>query len=104
MDGTRNIYGVKHMRLTVDGRQIYSRDIDRVAFGSTRAVHTLIHFPSLKCGGEWIMTTRVPESGPLPDMIEAEGNGILDIDAERDYACVFTLRMKWLLGSSLEVS
>jgi len=91
MDGTRNIYGVKHMRLTVDGRQIYSRDIDRVAFGSTRAVHTLIHFPSLKCGGEWIMTTRVPESGPLPDMIEAEGNGILDIDAERDYACVFTL-------------
>ena len=37
------------------------------------------------------MTTRVPESGPLPDMIEAEGNGILDIDAERDYACVFTL-------------
>ena len=45
MDGTRNIYGVKHMRLTVDGRQIYSRDIDRVAFGSTRAVHYIDPLP-----------------------------------------------------------
>lgn len=92
MTDTHNIYGVKYLSLTVDGDTVYRRTLDRFSFADTRAVHTLIHNPSLKKGGEWIMVTKVPEGSPLDAMIEAENHGIIDIYEEKDYACKFILR------------
>ncbi len=90
MTGTTNIYGVKYLTLTVDGKQIYSRTIDRFSFDATRATNTLAEY-SLVQRGKWLMWTYVPESRPLGNMIVAENRGIITIDREKDYKCKYTL-------------
>jgi len=91
MNSTTNIYGVKHLWLEVDGKEVYRRTIDRFSFDDTRAVHTLIHYPTLRRSGSWMMVTRVPQADPLYYMIDAENAGVLDIDCERTYKCAFLL-------------
>ncbi len=91
MTDTHNIYGVKHLSLEVDGHEVYRRTIDRFSFDDTRAVHTLIDYPTLRRSGSWMMTTRVPQADPLYYMIDAENQGVINIDAERDYKCSFVM-------------
>lgn len=92
MTGTTNIYGVKYLTLDVDGKQVYSRTIDRFSFDATRAVNTLVDYATLQESGKWLMWTFVPDSKPLGAMITAENCGILNICEERDYKCTFTLK------------
>ena len=92
MTGTTNIYGIKYLTLDVDGKQVYSRTIDRFSFDATRAVNTLVDYKTLQENGKWLMWTFVPDSKPLGAMITAENSGILNICEERDYKCTFTLK------------
>jgi len=89
MNGTSNIYGVKYLTLKVDGKEVYKRVIDRFDFDDTRAVHTLIDYPSKVNSGQWIMVTSVPPSKPLGAMVK--GDGSIDINSEREYKCEFIL-------------
>lgn len=92
MTGTQNIYGIKYLTLTVDGHELYRRVIDEFDFGDTRAVNTLVNYPDMTRSGSWVMTTAVPQSRPLGQMVTVgENNGVLHIDHERDYKCVWTL-------------
>lgn len=91
MTGTANIYGVKYLTLTVDGKQIYRRATDRFSFDNTRALNTIIHYPSRIKANSWTMTTAVPPSRPLGSMIEAIDGGVLTINESREYKCRFTL-------------
>ncbi len=91
MTGTTNIYGVKYLTLSVDGKQIYSRTIDRYDFADTRAINTLVDYAGVAKSGSWMMWTRIADSDPLADMVSAERQGILNIDEERDYRCEWTL-------------
>lgn len=91
MSGTQNIYGVKYLSLIVDGDTVYHRTLDRFSFDTTRAVHTLIHNPSMKKNGEWIMTTRVPAANHLESNIWHTGQGVIIVDQPREYACKFIL-------------
>lgn len=91
MTGTANIYGVKHLTLTVDGKRVYRRTIDRFSFDSTRAVNTIIDYRSRINSNSWTMITSVPQSNPLGSMIKAENDGVLTINEARKYECCFTL-------------
>ena len=91
MSGTSNIYGVKYLTLLVDGKQVYKRTIDRFSFDSTRAVNTLAYYPDVARSGRWMMVTYVPPTKPLGSMIEAEGDGSIDINEERIYKMEFIL-------------
>ncbi len=91
MTGTNNIYGVKYLTLTVDGKQVYRRVIDRFSFDNTRAVNTLADYGDVVDRGRWMMRTYVCPSRPLGDMIEAVGDGTVTIDTERPYKFKFTL-------------
>ncbi len=91
MTGTTNIYGVKHLKLNVDGKTVYSRDIDRFDFGTTKAVNTLVDYAGVVNSGSWMMWTRVPKSDPLDYMVDAVDDGVISIDEEREYDC------EWLL-------
>lgn len=91
MTGTTNIYGVKHLKLKVDGNEVYSRDINRFDFTETRAVNTLVDYAGVANSGSWMMWTRRPQSLPLDDMIESDGDGTIVIDEERDYKCEWIL-------------
>lgn len=91
MTGTANIYGVKYMTLTVDGKTIYERVIDRYDMDETRAVNTLAYYGDVDSRGRWMMWTYVPPSQPLGFMIKATDRGIIDVCEERPYKCEFTL-------------
>ena len=92
MTGTSNIYGIKYLTLTVDGDTIYNRVIDRFSFDTTKAINTLVHYPETVTSGSWIMTTRIPASNPLPDIVKAHNNGIIDINEERPYNLEWIMR------------
>jgi hypothetical protein len=91
MTSTSNIYGIKYMTLTVDGKEVYNRNLNRADLEGNRAIHTLVEYPERATSGAWIMTTRIAETKPLLYMVKAENEGIISIKEERDYACVFTL-------------
>lgn len=92
MTGTTNIYGVKHLELTVDGKPVYSRHIDRFDFDESRAVNTLVDYATVINSGEWYMWTRRPQSLPLAEMVTTDlADGIIDINEERDFACEWIL-------------
>lgn len=91
MPGVGNIYGVKYLTLKVDGKEIYHRKIDRFSFDVSRAINTLVNYPD-RLKNSWIMTTYVPESNILSDMITVSiPNGVIDINEERDYNCQYIL-------------
>lgn len=91
MSGTTNIYGIRQLTLTVDGKEVYRRTVDHVDFHRTRAINTIIDYPDLINSKSWIMTTYVPQSMPLSDIITASSDGIITIDEERDYQCEWTM-------------
>lgn len=91
MPNVSNIYGVKYLTLIVDGTEIYHRVIDRFSFDITRAVNTLVNYPD-RLKNSWVMTTYVPESNVLSEMINVSvPNGVIDINEERDYNCQYIL-------------
>lgn len=92
MTGTTNIYGVKYLTLMCDGDTIYHRVVDHSDFDRTRAVNTLVEYGDVVDSNSWYMTTLVPESQPLSDMVTARGDGTIDIDTEREYKLKFVLR------------
>lgn len=92
MTGTSNIYGVKYMTLLQNNDTIYHRVIDRSAFETTRAVHTLINNHELAAQNAWIMVSEIPASHPLDDMVWAKDNGIITIDSAMTYKFTWVLR------------
>lgn len=91
MSNTSNIYGVKHLTLTVDGDTVYSRTIDRYDFADTRAINTLVDYSGVINSNSWMMWTKIPAANPLHDMLQAQDNGVIDINQERDYNCEWIL-------------
>ena len=92
MDGQSNIYGVKKITLWVDGHLVWGRNLDRFTYASTRAINTLVDYPTLMDGRGWAEWTRVPASRPLSYLVGAGlSNGALIIDEEREYRCRYEL-------------
>ena len=92
MTGTTNIFGIKYLTLTVDGDTVYDRVLDRFSFDTTKAIHTLVHYPGVAKSGSWVMITRIADSTPLPDIASAKDRGIIDINEERTYNLEWILR------------
>ncbi len=91
MTGVSNIYGIKFLTLTVDGKEVYSRMIDRFSFDDTRALNTLVNYPD-RLKNSWVMTTLIPQNNLLSNMITTENGGVLDINEEREYKCQYVMR------------
>lgn len=86
MSGTSNVYGVKHLSLKINGKEVYRRDIGRFGFGYTRGVHTLVDYRDLVNSNSWVMTTDIPPSRPLHEMEwSATPDGVLDIEPGKTY-------------------
>lgn len=84
MDGQNNIYGVKHIRLFVDDRQIFNSTISRFSFADTRMLNTFIDFEDWRKRRSFFMKSFIEPGNTLP-FYEAENNGYIDIDEERPY-------------------
>ena len=92
MSNSNNIYGIKHLALKVDGKEVYRRTIDRFRMVATRAINTLVDYNDLLNTGNWNMYTHIPSSKPLGCMIESNSDdGAININEQRAYNCEFIM-------------
>ena len=90
MNGQSNIYGVKHVRLFVDERQVFGSSIDRFPFSKTRMLNAFIDFEEWRERRSFYMKSFV-EPGNTLKFYEAVDNGYIDINEERDYRMRYEL-------------
>ena len=84
MDDQNNIYGVKHIRLFVDNRQLFSSTVDRYSFADARMLNSFIDFEDWRKQKSFFMKSFLEPGNRLP-FYETENNGYIDIDEERVY-------------------
>ncbi len=84
MDGQNNIYGVKHIRLFVDDRQVFSSTVDRYSFADTRMLNTFVDFEDWRKRKSFFMKSFIEPGNRLP-FYETENSGYIDINEERPY-------------------
>ena len=84
MNGQANIYGVKHIRLYVDGTQVFSSSLDRFSFADGRMFNSFIDFEDWRERGSFYMKSFI-EPGNRLSLYEAVNGGYVDINEERDY-------------------
>lgn len=90
MDNTNNIYGVRDIRLSVDGLVIYQSDLDRFTFDETRFLNTFTDYAEWKKHRSYYVRSYV-EPGNRLRFIECLNRGILVIDETRTYQLTYTL-------------
>lgn len=90
MNGQSNIYGVKHIRLFVDEKQVFGSSIERFSFNKTRMLNSFIDFENWCEQNSFYMKSFI-EPGNRLDFYKAEHNGYIDIDEERNYRMRYEL-------------
>lgn len=90
MNGQSNIYGVKHVRLFVDEKQVFSSSIDRFPFSKTRMLNSFIDFEEWRERSSFYMKSFI-EPGNTLKFYDAVNNGFIDINEERDYRMRYEL-------------
>ena len=84
MNGQSNIYGVKHVRLFVDDKPVFSSSIDRFSFGDTRMLNSFVDFEDWRERRSFYMKSFVEPGNRLP-FYKTTSNGYIDITEEREY-------------------
>ncbi|MDR2041370.1 MAG: M23 family metallopeptidase [Tannerella sp.] len=90
MDGTTNIYGVKELRLFVDGEELFSSVIDRFSFDQTRYLNAWVDYETWREQRVFFMKTFV-EPGNRLRFITSRNGGFLTVDEPRVYHLEFLL-------------
>ena len=84
MNGQNNIYGVKHIRLYVDDKQLFSSTINRYPFDKTRMLNSFVDFEDWKTARSFYMKSFIEPGNTLP-FYKSLNNGYIDINEEREY-------------------
>ena len=85
MDGVQNKYGVKTVILEVDGEEVFRSTVDRFAYEENRYINSWTH-------GQY-MKSFIEPGNRLRMLQASNGNrGLVDINEERPYRFVYTLR------------
>lgn len=84
IQGTSNIYGVEKVILTVDGKTVFTSDINRLSFDKTRMINSFMDFEDWRNSRSMIMKSFV-EPGNKLDFITAINDGFIEINAEKNY-------------------
>lgn len=84
MNGQNNIYGVKYIRLFVDGNPVFSSTINRFSFSDTRMLNSFIDFVDFKKNRSYFMKSFIEPGNSLP-FYNSINNGYVEIDEEREY-------------------
>ena len=84
MNGTANTYGVKYVRLFVDGKRVFSSTMDRFSFDKTRMLNAFTDFDEYRTNKSFYMRSFVEPGNTLP-FYETVNNGVININEERVY-------------------
>mgnify|MGYP000857305913 FL=1 len=99
MNGQSNIYGVKHIRLFVDEKPVFSSSIDRFSFSDTRMLNSFVDFEDWQERRSFYMKSFVDPGNRLP-FYKTTNNGYIDITEEREY--VFRYELEDHAGNRLD--
>lgn len=92
MNETTNIYGVYSIQLQVDSQLIFSSVLDRIPFEETRYLNSFIDYREWKTKRSFVMKSKVDKGSKLNVYKQVVNQGIININEERVYPCVYTLR------------
>ncbi|MBQ4083408.1 MAG: M23 family metallopeptidase [Bacteroidaceae bacterium] len=85
MDGTTNNYGVRYVRLYVDGKLVSHSDVDRFSFSEDLLINSWTDYAEYRRTKRWYMRSTIAENNELR-MLHADAHrGWVTIDEERDY-------------------
>ncbi|MDU1903274.1 MAG: M23 family metallopeptidase [Dysgonomonas sp.] len=90
MDGANNIYGVKTIILSVDGKQVFKSTIDSYSFDQTRMLNTFTDFEDWRLNKSFFMRSYIEPGNTLP-FYTSENDGYIDINEERTYKIAYEL-------------
>ncbi len=90
MNGQQNIYGVKHVRLYVDDKRVFSQTIDRFSFDNTRMLNSLTDYEDWRLRNSFYMKSFVEQGNLLP-FYDTVNKGYIDIVEERNYMLRYEL-------------
>lgn len=90
MDGQANIYGVKHIRLFVDNKQVFSSSINEYLFSETRMLNSFVDFEDWRNNNSFFMKSFI-EPGNKLRLYKSVNNGHIDINEERAYQMKYEL-------------
>ena len=95
MNGAINTYGVKYIRLYVDGMRIFSYTMNRFSFDKSRMVNSFIDFDDWRANKSFYMKSFIEPGNTLP-VYEARNSGYIDINEERDYILRYEVEDSYL--------
>lgn len=90
MTSTNNIYGVRTVRLYVDGKKIFESNIDYFAFDQSRMLNTFVDFEDWRLRKSFYMQSFIEPGNKLP-FYSATNSGYININEERDYKALYEL-------------
>lgn len=90
MNGQNNIYGVKHIRLFVDGSLTYSSTINEFRFDETRMLNSFVDFEDWRNNRSFFMKSFI-EPGNTLSIYNDNLDGYIIIDQERPYPMRYEL-------------
>ena len=91
MEATYNHYGIRYTRLTVDGREVYMSDVNRIPMKMNRQVNTWGDYEHKLRSNVWYMKSYAEPGCRLPILSVDNQRGIISFDEERDYHLTYTL-------------
>lgn len=92
MDGTSNIYGVKHIAMAVDSTVVFSCNIDSFSLDEeTRYINSFTDFEEWVEHRRFFMKSFI-DPGDRLNCLNALNRGLINIDQERDYKISYRLR------------
>ncbi|MDR1780483.1 MAG: M23 family metallopeptidase [Tannerella sp.] len=90
MDGTSNVYGVKEILVTLDGKDIFRSRLDRFSYDDSHFINAWIDYDTWVSKKRFFTKTYV-EYGNKMRFIESENRGYITVNEQRNYAVGFKL-------------
>ena len=84
-------YGIRRTVLSVDGREVFSTDVDSIPAAMNRYVNSWGDYDHYVRHHEWYMKSFIEAGNPLPMLHADDSRGIIDFHEERDYHLAYTL-------------
>lgn len=90
MDATSNIYGVRTVILSVDGKQIFRSEITGFPFDQSRMINTFTEFADWRLNKSFYMQSFIEPGNKLP-FYSAINSGYIHINEDRPYKISYEL-------------
>lgn len=90
MNGTSNVFGVKYVRLFVDGSPVFSSSMNRFSFDKTRMLNSFVDFEDWRLRKSFFMKSFVEPGNTLP-LYQNLFDGYITINQEKNYIMRYEL-------------